>query len=136
MKKNSCTPSNIPKNIHGLASKNNSYQGNVNEKNSCGQEPITPDAAQKFATLPITFSSSRRNLRCCVTVAVTEIIASLLVCLCQSPIEKWRPSSVQQKDKWRTGHVTFPPTTYNIYNHIPRTRSSYKLKLEKSVVII
>ena len=108
----------------------------LTKKNSCGQEPITPDAAQKFATLPITFSSSRRNLRCCVTVAVTEIIASLLVCLCQSPIEKWRPSSVQQKDKWRTDHVTFPPTTYNIYNHIPRTRSSYTLKLEKSVVII
>ena len=61
------------------------------------------DAAQKFATFPITFSLSRRNLRCCVTMAVTEIIASLLVCLCQSPIEKWRPSSVQQKDKMADG---------------------------------
>ena len=32
--------------------------------------------------------------------------------------------------------LRFPATTYNIYNHIPRNRSSYTLKLEKSVIII
>ena len=48
-------------------------------------------------------TSTIRNLRCCVTVAVTEIIAFLLVCMRQSPIEKWRPSSGQQKHKMAEG---------------------------------
>ena len=57
--KNSCTPSSIPKNIHGLAlKKKNHTREMLTKKNSCGQELITSDAAQKFATLPITFSLS------------------------------------------------------------------------------
>ena len=101
----------------------------LTKKNSCGSKIRHPPhnffiVKKKFAVLR--HCGSDRNHCFIIGLPVSKPNWKMEALVCRA--------ERQMADGSR--YVSRAPTTYNIYNHIPRTRSSYALKLEKSVVIL